>query len=117
MNNKNSGDSDKPADLLKIKGIPKIKVESPFITSDGEVERGPILEPLWKSLEPLGNPSEKFAMLIRAAYSFVDPYAHDLPGHLGEAALVSLAKENNGQNNAYTDLQEMLEQFERALGK
>ena len=81
-------------------------------------EDGTNLSPLWdrldKALEPFGNSKEQFAILIRAAYSHIDPF---MDGRLTDEDLVTLANVNKGDNNAYTDLKEMFEAFERALNK
>jgi hypothetical protein len=103
-------------ELNHLPNLPKTKIELPHIKG-GEPDLERLWEALYKSVEPFGGPRERFAALIRAAYYYVDPYADDSPDHLGEARLVSLAKENHGQNNAYTDLQEMLDSFDKALGK
>ena len=64
---------------------------------------------LYKALEPFGNNMEQFTALISAAYLYVDP-CNDM--RFSDANLISLAKENNGETNAYTDLLEMIEAFD-----
>jgi len=71
---------------------------------------------LFKALEPFGNKQEQFAVLIGAAWRHFDPFM-DEEVRFTDADLISLAKENDGQNNAYTDLQEIMQAFENALGE
>ncbi len=106
----NENEPEKSAKI--ISSNPQINIEL-TCGKDGEDE-SKLYDGLYKALEPFGDGAEQFAVLIRAAYFHIDP-CNDT--RLSNAALIALAKENNGKNNAYTDLQEMLQAFDEALGK